>query len=133
MFLNTVLHVFLQGGILMFPLLLIVLVVFGIVIRTMWHLFVRGGSDSAAIQNCLDGLLFWGGFAVITGVIGSAVGYHKAMTVLAARGLVNPRALWIGTAEGMVSSIAGLLVLAAAGACWYVLRSLYLRNRYGAL
>ena len=122
-------HVFMQGGLLMWPLVLIVLVLFGIVLRTSWHLFVRGGTDAAVIQNGLDGLLFWGGFAVVVGVLGSAVGYHKGMAMLAAHGLVNPRALWIGTAEGMVSSIAGLLVLAVAGVCWYGLRWRYLSDR----
>jgi len=123
-------HIFMQGGVMMWLLVLIALVLFGIVLRALWHLFVRGGNDSAVIQNCLDGLLFWGGFAVIIGVLGSAIGYHKVMTVVIAHGVVNPRALWLGSAEGMVSSIAGLLVLGGAGACWYLLRLQYLRNRH---
>ena len=121
--------IFMQGGVTMFLLVLITLVLVGIVLRTLWHLFVRGGSDGAVIQNCLDGLLFWGAFAVVTGVLGSAVGYHKAMTVLVARGIANPIAIWIGSAEGLVSSIAGMLVLGGATACWYVLRWQYLRTR----
>ena len=125
-------RVFMQGGPLMLPLVLIVLVLFGIVLRTSWHLFVRGGTDAAVIQNGLDGLLFWGGFAVVIGGLGSVVGYHKAMTAIAARGIVNPRAVWIGTAEGMVSSITGLLVLAGAGAFWYVLRWRHLSDRQTA-
>ena len=123
-------HIFMAGGVMMWLLVLIALVLFGIVLRALWHLFVRGGNDSAVIQNCLDGLLFWGGFAVIIGVLGSAIGYHKVMTVVIAHGVVNPRALWLGSAEGMVSSIAGLLVLGGAGACWYLLRLQYLRNRH---
>ena len=123
-------HIFMAGGVMMWLLVLIALVLFGIVLRALWHLFVRGGNDSAVIQNCLDGLLFWGGFAVIIGVLGSAIGYHKVMTVVIAHGVVNPRALWLGSAEGMVSSIAGLLVLGGAGACWYLLRVQYLRNRH---
>ena len=130
MFLTKTLDIFMQGGLLMFFLVFIVLVVFGIVLRALWHLFVRGGTDGAAIQNCLDGLLFWGGFAVIIGVLGSAVGYNKAMTAIIARGMVNPRALWIGSAEGMVSSITGLLVLSGAGVCWYLLRWQYLKARH---
>ena len=120
---------FIQGGPLMYPLVLIALVLFGIVLRTEWHLFVRGGSDVAAIQNCLDGLLFWGGFAVIIGVLGSAIGYHKALTAVIAHGVVNPRAVWIGSAEGLVTSIAGLFVLAVAGTLWYTLRWQFIRNR----
>ena len=123
-------HIFMQGGGMMWLLVLIALVLFGIVLRALRHLFVRGGDDAAVIQNCLDGLLFWGGFAVIIGVLGSAIGYHKVMTAVIARGVVNTRSVFIGSAEGMVSSIGGLLVLAGAGALWYLLRWQYLRNRH---
>lgn len=119
-----------QGGILMLPMVLVVMVLCGIVLRALWHLYVRGGADAAAIQSCLDSLLFWGGFAVVIGVLGSAIGYHKVITVVAARGVLNPRALWMGTAEGMVSTIAGLLVLAAAGTAWYLLRWQHLRDHH---
>jgi hypothetical protein len=129
---QPLLKVFAQGGILMLPMVLIALVLLGIVLRALWHLFVRGGSDAVAIQSCLDSLLFWGGFAVVIGVLGSAIGYHKVITVVMARGILNPRALWIGTAEGMVSTIAGLLMLAAAGTAWYLLRWQHLRDRHTA-
>ena len=122
-------RIFMEGGPLMFPLALIVLVLIGIIIRTVWHLYLRNGSDAAIIQNCLDGLLFWGGFAVIIGILGSAVGYHKAMTAIVRRGLVNPVAVWIGSAEGMVTSITGLLILAGAGVSWYLLRWQHIRGR----
>ena len=125
-------QIFMQGGVMMFLLALITLVLFGIVLRTLWHLFVRGGNDSPVIQNCLDSLLFWGGFAVVVGVLGTVVGYHKAMAAVVARGLANPVYVWMGSAEGLVSSIAGLLVLAGAGACWYLLRWQHLRGRHTA-
>lgn len=129
---SPLLRIFMQGGILMLPMVLIVMVLCGIVLRALWHLYVRGGADAAAIQGCLDSLLFWGGFAVVIGVLGSAIGYHKVMTVIVARGILNPRALCVGTAEGMVSTIAGLLVLAAAGAAWYLLRWQHLRDHHPA-
>lgn len=128
--LNDALHVFMQGGLLMWPIVLIGLVIYCILLRTLWHLYVRGGSNAVTIQSCLDGLLFWGGFAVIIGVLGSVIGYHKSMTVLAARGLAHPKYLWAGAAEGMVSAIAGLLILAVSGALWYVLRWQFLRGRH---
>lgn len=126
---HPILRVFMEGGILMWPLVLIILVMCGIVLRALLHLFLKGGNDSNAIQSCLDGLLFWGGFAVVIGVLGSAIGYHKAMSAIVARGLANPRALWIGTAEGLVTSIVGLLILAVAGAAWYLLRLQHIRGR----
>lgn len=121
--------IFMQGGVMMYVLVLIVLVLFGIVIRTLWHLFLRGGNDALAIQSCLDSFLFWGAFAVVVGFLGTVIGYHKAMSVVVARGLANPVMVWVGSAEGLVSSIAGLLVFMGAGACWYLLRWQYLRGR----
>ena len=126
---HPLLKVFAQGGILMLPMVLITMVVAGIVLRALWHLYFRGGSNAAAIQSCLDSLLFWGGFAVVIGILGSAIGYHRVISAVVARGILNPRALWIGTAEGMVSTIAGLLVLAAAGSAWYLLRWQHLKGR----
>jgi hypothetical protein len=120
---------FVEGGPMMFVLVVITLVIWGLVLRTLWHLFIRGGSNTLVIQSCLDGLLFWGGLAVIIGILGSAVGFHKAMAATVTHGVVNPRAVWIGSAEGLVSSIAGLLVLAVAGTCWYLLRWQFLRSR----
>ena len=77
MILAKAFHVFMQGGVMMWLLVLITLVVYGIVLRLLWHLFVRGGNDSLVIQNCLDGLLFWGWFAVVIGILGSAIGMDK--------------------------------------------------------
>jgi hypothetical protein len=125
----SLLRIFMQGGFVMWPLAVIVLVLIGIVIRTLWHLTVRGGNRAAVIQSSLDGLLFWGGFAVLIGLLGSMIGYHKAMSILVARGLVDPRAVWMGSAEGMVSTLAGLAILCAAGAAWFALRWQFLRTR----
>lgn len=122
-------QLFMEGGFVMLPILLIVVVLFGLTVRTLWELVVRGGTNAALVQNGLDGLLFWGGFAVILGLLGSVVGYNKSMSAVVARGVANPKFIWLGTAEGMVSTIAGLLVLAVAGLAWFGLRWGFLRSR----
>lgn len=125
----SIARLFMEGGPLMWPLVLIVLVVLGIALRILWHLLVRGASDAAAIQSGLDGLLFWGGFAVVIGVLGSAVGYHKAVSSLVAHGLADPRAVWMGTAEGMLTTLAGLGILTLSGLLWFPLRWRFLAGR----
>ncbi len=99
--------VFMQGGLLMFPLVFILCVILGIACLGAWRLLVPTRSRLAGVQRSLDRLLMWGGLAVIIGLLGSAVGYHKVMAVLTAHRVLSPRALWIGTAEGMVSTLAG--------------------------
>jgi biopolymer transport protein ExbB/TolQ len=123
-------RLFMEGGFVMLPILLIVLVLFGLTLRTLWELVVRQGSNTALVQNGLDGLLFWGGFAVVLGLLGSVIGYNKSMSAVVARGLANPRFIWLGTAEGLVSTITGLLVLALAGLVWFALRWGFLRSRH---
>jgi hypothetical protein len=123
-------RLFMEGGFVMLPILLIVLVLFGLTLRTLWELVVRQGSNTALVQNGLDGLIFWGGFAVVLGLLGSVIGYNKSMSAVVARGVANPRFIWLGTAEGMVSTIAGLLVLALAGLVWFALRWGFLRTRH---
>jgi len=123
------LRIFMQGGFVMWPMVLIVLVMIGLVLRTLWELTFRGGANTALVQNGLDGLLFWGGFSVIIGVLGSVAGYNKSMSAMVAHGVANPRFVWMGAAEGLVSGIAGLLLLMVAGTCWYILRWRFLDNR----
>ena len=123
------LRVFMQGGFAMWLLVLIMMVLTGIILRTAWLLSARRGIDSEAIQSCLDGLLFWGGFAVLIGVLGSAIGYHKAMSAVVKFGVVNPGAIFLGSAEGLVSTLAALLVLSFAGAFWFILRGRFNSSR----
>jgi biopolymer transport protein ExbB/TolQ len=123
-------RLFMEGGFVMLPILLIVLILFGLTLRTLWELVVRQGSNTALVQNGLDGLLFWGGFAVVLGLLGSVIGYNKSMSAVVARGVANPRFIWLGTAEGLVSTITGLLVLALAGLVWFALRWGFLRSRH---
>jgi hypothetical protein len=116
------LGLFIQGGAMMWPLVVIVLVLLGLTLRTARELFLRGGTNTALIQNGLDGLLFWGLFAAMLGVLGQVIGNYKGFSDVVARGLLSPRLLWMGVAEAMTSTIAGLLLLACAGVIWFVLR-----------
>jgi hypothetical protein len=118
-------RLFIEGGALMYPLALIVLVLLGLAMRTARELVLRGGTNTALVENGLDGLLFWGLFAAMLGVLGQVVGYYKGFSAMAAYGLVSPQALWLGLAEGLTSTIAGLGVLACAGTFWFLLRWRY--------
>jgi hypothetical protein len=116
------LRIFIDGGAMMYPLALIFLVLIGLVVRTSRELFLRGGTNTVLVENGLDGLLFWGVFAAMFGVLGQIVGYYKGFSAVVARGLLSPRLLWQGLAEGLTSTIAGLLLLSCAGIFWFVLR-----------
>jgi len=127
---NPLIRIFMEGGIMMWPLILILLVVGALIVSTLLRLELGGGNDTIAIQRGLDGLLFWGGFAIVTGVLGSTLGLFKSIATVAKLGLSSPRALWIGVAESMISTIAGLAILAIAAIFWYLLRWRFLRTQH---
>lgn len=122
-------RVFMSGGFLMFPIALIALVLVGLAVRTAVELARRRGANAARVQNGLDGLLFWGLFALMLGVLGQVSGYYQSISAVVNHGLMSPRALWQGLSEGFVSPMASLAVLAFAGVSWYALRIWYLRCR----
>ena len=127
-----IVRTFMSGGIMMWPIVLIGMVLLGICLRFLWLQYVRDGADPVGIQSCLDGLLFWGAFAVLIGVLGTAIGVNKSIGAIISRGLVNPGALWMGAAEAMVSTLFGLMVLVASGSAWFIFRWLHLNDHYGS-
>jgi hypothetical protein len=116
------LRLFIQGGAMMWPLVLIVLVLLGLTLRTARELFLRGGTNTALVQNGLDGLLFWGFFASLLGVLGQTIGHYKGFSAVVKAGMVSPREVWMGFAESLTSTISGLVLLSCAGVIWFLLR-----------
>ena len=126
------LRVFISGGVLMYPIVLIALVLAGLTVSTAVELGRRHGANAAVVQNGLDGLLFWGLFALMLGVLGQLNAYYLSMTAVVNSGLVSPRAVWLGLSEAFISPMAGLIVLTFAGLAWYALRFWHVRCRPGA-
>ena len=112
----------------MWPILFIFGVILCLAAHTAIELFGRGGNNRALVQNGLDGLLFWGIIAAVFGVFGQVIGHYKSFSAVAAHGLLSPRLLWLGAAECLTSTIAGLMVLSVAGVIWYLLRGRFHRK-----
>ena len=121
-FFEIAFRTFMEGGPMMWPILFILGVILCLAVFTAIELFLRGGNNRSLVQNGLDGLLFWGIIAVVFGVLGQVVGHYKCFSAMAAHGLASPRVAWIGAAECLTSTIAGLAVFTVAGILWFLLR-----------
>jgi hypothetical protein len=117
--------IFIEGGPMMLPLVVVALVLLGLTIRTVVELIAGRAANTAVLENGLDGLLFWGAVALVSGVMGQTIGTYKGFSAMAAHGLSSYRALWTGFAEGLIPSIAGFTLLAVAGLLWFALRWWY--------
>ena len=121
-------ELFKQGGPMMWPLVVVLVVAISLAARTARHLARRNGGGTAVVQNGLDGLLFWGLLGLLFGVLGTVIGLFRGLMQMAAHGLRSPQALWTGLAESLVPTIGGFVALAAAGSLWFALRLWFTRR-----
>ena len=85
-------------------------------------LFRPGASADLSTKAWLDAILFWGGFAVISGVLGTLIGIIIASQAIEAAGEVSAPLIWGGIKVAMLSSALGMLILAFAALLWFVLQ-----------
>jgi hypothetical protein len=107
-------------GFIRYPLLLSFLVVAALTAWSAYQLYRPGASPDLRTKAWLDGILFWGGFALITGVIGTLIGIIIAAQSIERAGAVSPTLVWGGIKVALLSSAIGALILAGAALVWFV-------------
>jgi len=96
-----------------------------VVILALWSaakLFRPGATPDLRSKAWVDAILFWGGFAVITGVLGTLIGIIIASQAIEAAGDVSAPLVWGGIKVAMLSSALGMMILAFAALLWFVLQ-----------
>ena len=114
-------------GVIRFPLGLSVLVIGGLAAYATVRLFRAGARPDLMTRTWLDAILFWGGFSLVTGVLGTLVGIVFAAQAIETAGAVSSGLVWGGIKVALYSSVFGTLVLAGASLIWFALQ---LRWRY---
>lgn len=112
----------LSGGIMMFPVLGCALLVLAIAAWTGTRLW---GSDidlGPRTRAGIDSVLFWGGFSVVLGVLGTLLGVMVAAHAIEAVGEVHATLVWGGIRVALITTVTGVLVLAVAALLWFFLR-----------
>ena len=96
-----------------------------VVILALWSaakLFRSGATPDLRSKAWVDAILFWGGFAVISGVLGTLVGIIIASQAIEATGDVSTTLVWGGIKVAMLSSALGMMILAFAALLWFALQ-----------
>ena len=110
-------------GLIRYPLTFSLLLV---VLLTLWsaaQLFRPSAWADPRSKAWVDAVLFWGGFAMISGVLGTLVGVIvAAQSIEQAAGQVTPTLIWGGIKVALLSSALGLVVLALASLLWFGLQ-----------
>jgi len=113
---------FYDMGFMRYPLAFTVLVIFALTSYSTVQLYKPGAWADLRTKTFLDGILFWGVFATITGVLGSLIGIVIAAQAIERAGAVSGPLIAGGFKVAMLTSIFGVLILGAASLTWYGLQ-----------
>ena len=86
------------------------------------RLMENGAEASPVTKTWLDSILFWGGFAAISGVLGSLVGIIIAFQSIEMAGAAEATLVAGGIKVALLSSSFGVLTLGFAALSWFVLQ-----------
>lgn len=70
----------------------------------------------------VDATLFWGGFALVAGVLGTLIGVVVTSLSIEAAGEISTTLVWGGIRIALLSSAVGALILALSALAWFVLQ-----------
>jgi len=109
-------------GFIRWPMLFGTLWAVGLGLYSAGQLFRSGAEANLRTKAWLDGVLFWGGFTALAGILGSLVGVVLAAQSVEAAGAVHPTLIAGGFKVAILSSALGFLVLGASSMGWYFLQ-----------
>ena len=109
-------------GFIRWPLVFSFLSVVGLGLFSAVRLFRPSAIPDLYTKAWLDAILFWGGFASISGVLGTLVGFTIVTQSVEAAGEVNITLMWGGIKISMLAALFGVLILAFASLLWFVLQ-----------
>jgi hypothetical protein len=114
--------VWLAMGFMRYPLAFCFFAVLALALWSALKVFKPGASPEPTIKAWIDAILFWGGFAVICGVLGTLIGIILASQSIEAAGEVSPVLVWGGIKWAFLTSVFGILILAFAALSWFGLQ-----------
>ena len=109
-------------GFIRWPLTFSVMAVIGLALMSAATLFGRDATAGLVAKTWIDAILFWGGFAVISGVLGSIIGVILAFQAIEAAGEVQATLVAGGIKVALLSSFFGVTILGFAALLWFGLQ-----------
>ena len=109
-------------GVMLWPMLVLAIVVLVLIVVNTIRL--AQGRAGPQVRSSINAILFWGVVTTVLGFTGQWMGLYKgalAIFEFAPRLGINPRAVGVGFAESLRTSILGVAVLLVAGVSWFAL------------
>ena len=111
-----------QMGFMRWPLAFSWLAVLLLTLYSVGRLYRPSATADLITKAWLDAVLFWGGFAMIAGMLGTLVGVMIAAQSIEVAGTVSASLVWGGIKVALSTSAAGTLILALSALLWFGLQ-----------
>lgn len=111
---------FFAGGVMMYPIALSAVAALAYAGWSAWRLWRGDARVDARVEAGVDGILFWGGFALLLGILGTVIGIARAAQTIEILGEVHATLVWGGIKVALITTIWGAVILAASafsGSC----------------
>lgn len=115
-------QIWISMGFIRWPLAFSLLAVLVLATYSGARLFKPKAASDVLTKAWLDAVLFWGGFAMIAGFLGTLVGVVIAAQSIEAAGSVSTSLVWGGIKIALLSSAFGTLILAGSALLWFGLQ-----------
>jgi hypothetical protein len=122
-----------DGGYAMYVL---VAMAVGIVVMTIRAIrLLSSGEVVSAMRTgfVVDGVLFWGGAALVIGILGTTIGLSLMAKAVENFGAVSTALLWGGVRVALTTTIAGGIIFMASLLIWLPMRGWLMRRVDGGL
>jgi len=117
--------IFQQGGIFMWPLLIIAISVVILSIKKAIDLFGQTEQPRKQLESGLNAIIFWGAISVIIGFLAHFWGMYMALQAISMASDISPAIVAQGFAVSLITILFGLLIFLFSGIMWLVLRWRY--------
>ena len=110
---------FIEGGIYMWPLLILAIVILFQTVKNGIDLFVTKNASQIKIKQRTDSILFWGGFSALLGIFAHFHGIYLAMQAIMAANDISPGIVAHGYACSLITMLSGLFILIISSILWF--------------
>jgi len=116
---------FQSGGIFMWPLLVVAIIIVYLSVRKIVDLFFLDNQNQAQIKSGINAILFWGSFSVILGIFAHFVGIYLAMQAIMTAQDISPAIVAQGYALSLITILTGLVLFMISALIWLLLQWKY--------
>jgi biopolymer transport protein ExbB/TolQ len=113
---------FLEGGMMMWFLLIIAIVILVLSIKKAIQLYGKQEVSKPVLESGINAIVFWGAISTIVGFFAHYLGVYHAMLAINRANDISPAIVAYGYSMSLITILSGLTIFMVSAVIWFVLR-----------